>query len=898
MSPPPRRPRRAPAPAGPAPEPSSVAPPTAAERLADYRDKRDPARTPEPFGPLGAPAGATTSGAFVVHLHAATRTHYDLRLEVGGVLKSFAVPRGPSLDPGDRRLAVETEDHPRDYLEFEDVIPDGSYGAGPMIAWDLGRVRYLEGTAEDGIRRGKIDFELYGYKLRGRFGLVDTTERAARQAGRAPPARQWLLLKKSDAHAKPGTDVTLTEPESVLSGLRVTELAQKDELARALVGEAARLGAPARPLDARALGPMLCATPPETAGEADAALLERLLVDPERLYELKLDGVRIVADKRAGTVALRYRTDRDAGASFPEIARAVRALAPERVVLDGEIVAFDARGLPSFERVLRRVQVRRAEDVRRAQAEVPVAYVVFDLLALGDRDLTPLPLADRKALLLRLCRGRGLVRALDHLEGDGRPLYALCLQERLEGVVAKRRSARYRGERSEDWLKVKCQRDDELVVVGWERGQGSRTLGALYLASYEAGAGDGHERLVLRGKVGSGIDAATEKALLGRLEALSVPHSPAEGSYDGPARARRYVRPELVVSVRFLGWSDAGNLRQPVFRGVRDDVEPTACRAAPPREPELPDAGPPAALVHAGRVALTNQAKVFWPEDGLTKGDLCAYYAAIAPTLLPYLRGRPLVLVRHPDGITGKSFYQWNPPLHDGGAWVRSMVVRAPSADEPEDARARPLKRAFLVDDAEGLVYLANLGCIPIHVLAYRQGSPEACDFLTFDFDPGEGDAATQREGFRRSVALALSLRALLGELGLEGHAKTSGQDGLHVLVPLGPGVPFAAAKMLCELVGRLLVLRHPDTATMERRIADRRGRVYVDTGQTGRSRSIVAPYSVRAVPGARVSTPLTWSEVHLGLDPARHTLSTVPERVAAHGDPMRPLLDAHPDVA
>ena len=936
--------------------------------LAAYRAKRDPARTAEPFSAAGSatpprgttPAAAgragTAGGEFVVHEHAASRRHFDLRLEIGGVLKSFAVPRGPSLDPAEKRLAVQTEDHPLAYLEFEDVIPEASYGAGPMIVWDTGRVRFLDGTAEAGLDRGKLDFELGGYKLRGRFALVETSDRqpAAARATRAGAAasagasqtaaagaderaggrtkggakakaaapRQWLLLKKPDAHARPGSDVANEDRRSVLSGLEVGELERKQELAAALEARAALGGAPRRAVDARGLGPMLCALPEERfEGGYPVALTE-----PERLYELKLDGVRIVADKRGRDVALRFRRQRDATASFPEIARAVRSLAAERAVLDGEIVAFDARGLPSFERVLRRVQVRRPDDVRRAQAEVPVAYVVFDLLALGERDLRPLPLEARKALLRELCRGRGLVRALDHLEADGRPLYDLCQREHLEGVVAKRRGARYRSDRSDDWLKVKCQRDDEFVVVGWEKGQGSRTLGALLLASHDP-ASPGHpdtgtdgqerlvvrgkvgsgidlpsERLVLRGKVGSGIDVPSERLLLEALEARRVERSPAEGKLEGSARTRRFVRPELVVSVRYLGWSDSGNLRQPVFRGLRDDIAPRDCRVAPPRELELAPLALRPAEARAGRVALSNQDKLFWPEDGLTKGDLCDYYAAVAPAMLPYLRGRPLVLVRYPDGIEGKSFYQWNPPL---GASVRAFELADDEDDAPPRKRrggdeprrpARRQRRAFLVDDASGLVYLANLGCIPVHLLASREATPEACDFITFDFDPGE--SAGPEAGFRACIPLALALRELLGELALDGYPKTSGQEGLHVLVPLGPGIPFAAAKTLCELVGRLLVTRHPEAATMERRVADRRGRVYVDTGQTGRSRTIVAPYSVRAVRGARVSTPLDWSEVHLALDPARFTLLSVPERLEKLGDPMRPLLDAAPDVS
>ncbi len=833
------------------------------ERLGDYRNKRDPARTNEPFAAeQRRSAGPTLSGRFVVHLHAATRTHYDLRLQIGGALESFAVPKGPSLDPDQKHLAVRTEVHPLEYVDFEDVIPEGNYGAGPMIVWDQGTVRYLDGPAEEEIERGKLDFELAGYKLRGRFALVDTGRREK------PPQPNWLLIKKSDAFAVPGGSIVDDEPHSVLSGLTVAELPERERVARELEQAAADLGAPVRDVDAAALVPMLCADSGAGLDEAD------------RLYELKLDGARILAERRGTQVALRYRNGRVATGSYPEIARAVGALAETRVVLDGEIVAFDDAGRPSLQRLLPRIQARRPLDVRRAAAEVPVAYVVFDVLQIGDRSVVGLPLRDRKALLQKLVVGRGLLRALDHIEGDGQALFDFCRERDLEGVVAKRAGSRYRPGpvRSGDWVKIKRQRDDELVVVGWVTGKGSRKrLGALDLGSYAG------ERLIYRGKVGSGLDQTSLQLLEKRLREIEVDSPAFEGELPREAGTRHFVRPELVVSVRYLGFTEEGRLREPVFRGVRADVAPAQCTVAPADEVVERAEVEPAQPAAEGRVRVTNRDKVFWPADGYTKGDLCDYYAAVAPVLLPFLKSRPVVLVRYPDGIEGKSFFQWNAPAGTP-EWIRTLQLR--DEEDPDHHE----KCVFLVEDVDSLLHIANLGCIPIHVLASREQSLGQCDFLTIDLDIGE-------QPFRDAVVLALSLRELLDEIGLPGYPKTSGQSGLHVLIPLGPGVKFEVAKILVELIGRCLQLRHPEMSTMERRISERGARVYIDTGQTGRSRTIVAPYSVRARPGATVSTPLGWDEVHMALDPARFSMFNVLARVEELGDPLADLLDERPDV-
>ena len=833
--------------------------------------------------------------------------HFDLRLEMAGALTSFAVPRGPSLDPADKRLAVQTEDHPIEYLDFEDVIPEGNYGAGPMIVWDIGRVQYLEQPPEVGERTGKIDFLLFGQKLRGRYALVLTGKsKDAESAGQ----RQWLLLKKQDGYCRPGEDLTSTQPHSVLSGLTISELANKRDIAQALEREAVALGAKPGVVDTASLVPMLCSSKP---GE---------LTEKGRIYELKLDGVRIIAHKRADSVALRYRSLRPAALNYPEVARAVRSLCLEEVVLDGEIVTFDEQGRPSFQRLAPRIQARRPADVNQARVSCAINYVVFDLLQLGPYDLRPLPLVERKRLLKKLLPGRGVIWVNDHVADDGRVLFEFCHQQRLEGVVSKLARGAYRPGpvRTPDWIKLKCAREDEFVIVGWVTGKGSRErLGALELATFDG------QRWIYRGRVGSGLSDATIEDLLRQLTPLRRPDDPALGE-PLPYQGERYtVQPKLVARVEYLEWTPDRRLRMAVFLGLREDIAPEACRAAPPDEAmELAEeppgdeaeasaratdedgasrAGADAASAVAesagqrrqgtsaaagvsaperSRVVLSNQSKVFWPDEGYTKGDLLDYYAAISDTLLPHLRQRPVMLVRYPDGITGKSFYQWNVPRGTPD-WIRTLTLR----DEDRDGKS---VATFLVDSADALLHIVNLGCIPLHVLACRQPTLDSCDFLTIDFDLGG-------QPLHQGIKLALSLRELLAELGLEGFPKTSGQTGLHVLIPMGPGVSFDTAKALVELIGRLLQLRHPDVSTMERRVSERRDRVYIDTGQTGRSRTIVAPYSVRAYPGASVSTPLFWEEVHMALDPRQLTMFSVPTRVLERGDPLEGMLDARPDI-
>ncbi|MCZ6806858.1 MAG: DNA ligase D, partial [Deltaproteobacteria bacterium] len=796
--------------------------------LSQYRKKRDPSKTTEPFeAEPSSRGGATRRGRFVVHCHSARALHYDLRIQIGGVLQSFAVPKGPSLKVEDKRLAIQTEPHPLRYLNFEGVIPEGNYGAGPMIVWDRGRVSYPRDAAEDGLDKGALSFELDGFKLKGRFSLV----RPSKQQG--DRQNQWLLMKREDAFAS-DIDVIAVQPRSVLSGLTVEELRNAERLYEEAYEKSLELGAKKGAVQASRTTPMLCA-------------LDDVPVDrPGWLYELKLDGVRILAERRDTEARLFFRTHRPATASFPEVVEALKTLLARDVVLDGEIITFDDAGHPSFQKLASRIHARRPGDIRFLRDAVPVVFVVFDILSLGDLDLRSLTLLHRKAVLEKVIRGAGVIRALDYFEDDGGALLAFCDSHGLEGLVAKRSDSLYRAgpRRSGHWIKVKRVREDDFIATGYTEGKGSRKkLGALELGTYQEGELRGH------GLVGSGLSDREIEILLERL------------SEDAP----------VVVRVRYAGWTEDGKLRHPIYLGIRDDVAPEDVTLAPKLEDatmlDAVDAGDADADRVVGKARLTNQSKLFWPDDGITKGDLCNYYEAIAPVLLPHLHDRPVTLVRFPDGIEGKSFFQWRIP-NQAPPWLRSLRLRS----EEEDGKE---VNTILVNDLSSLMYVANLGCIPLHVIASHAGALDICDFLTLDLD-------VELASLGQAIPIALTIREILEEVGLRGFPKTSGKAGLHVLVPLGEGLPWDAAKRLLELIGRLVLRRHPKEATMERRKDKRGARVLIDVGQTGRHRTIVAPYSVREVPGAPVSTPLSWNEISLSLDPSSFNIFTVPERALA----------------
>jgi len=818
-------------------------------KLEAYRKKRDPERTPEPFG------GGWVAGEhlFVVHKHAARSLHYDLRLEMDGVLKSWAVPKGPSVRPEEKRLAVHVEDHPIEYANFEGVIPPGNYGAGAVIIWDRGWYRPVkEGDPLEQLAKGKLEVELFGFKLRGRWTL----------ARMAKKEKEWLLLKKADAAA---SEAELTEryPQSVLSGLTVEEIRDLPAKRAGLGARLHALKAPRRDLSPRNQPFML------------ATLAERPFSGKDWLFEVKYDGVRVLACRQGEAVELYGRSGQMITGRYPDLASALRALPMDRFLIDGEIVALDESGKPSFERLQARMGLTNPRDIERAVVAVPVIGIFFDCLGLDGHDLRRLPLLDRKECLRLLLPPLGPVRYGDHVLEHGEAFFEVASVERLEGIVAKKVTSLYIGARSREWIKVKCLRRQEFVIGGYTDPQGGRRyFGALHVGIYDG------PRLVCVSKVGTGFDEASLKKLWEALQPLGRPTSPfAVGAPTG--RGNHWVEPKLVCEVRFTEWTKDGGIRHPAFLGLRADKRPEECRHESPVEIV---ASAPVTSLRAARaeVTITNPKKIFWPDEGYTKADLIAYYEAAAPMLLPYLRGRPVVLTRYPDGITGKSFFQKDAPEFVP-AWVRTERIYSKEAEREIDY--------FIVNDVETLRYIANLGTIPLHLWSSRLGSLERPDWLILDLDP-------KGAPFADVVKVARRLHEILDELGLPNYIKTSGATGLHILIPLGARYTHEEARTFGRLLALLGVEAAPEIATIARPIRARGGKVYIDFAQNGHGRTIVSPFSVRPLPGAPVSCPLRWDQVTARLDPMRFTIKTIPNQFEKMQDPLAPILTGATDMA
>ncbi len=820
--------------------------------LEKYREKRSADSTPEPFGR----GGENRPHLFVVQKHAATRLHYDFRLEWGGVLKSWAVPHGPSPDPAEKRLAMEVEDHPVEYADFEGIIPEGNYGAGEVIVWDQGRWTPLA-DPDEGMRKGKLLFELSGYKLRGKWTLVRMKTKGK------TTGKEWLLIKERDGWARRGAEAVYPE-ESIFSGLTLADLASGSSRAAEIRAELERLGAPRRRVKPSAVGLMLAEPRDKPFSKAGW------------IWELKYDGYRLLASRGDGQARLFYRRGMDSTATFPEVARALNALPFDSFVLDGEVVVLDERARPSFGRLQKRALLQRRPDIARASVELPATFFAFDLLAFEDFDLRGLPLHERKALLRRLLPATGPVRFADHVERQGEELLAAAAGMGLEGVVGKKADAPYRAGRSADWIKVRLDRTGDFAVVGYTKPEGSRSgFGALHLAYRRDGG------FVYAGRVGTGFSERDIRRIHARLEPRVRPTPACSGAPAGKGHV--WVEPELVVEVRYKEFTADGNLRHPAFLRLRDDKPIEDCTREDAVEP--PAAAPeplPADPAPEKIVPLSNLDKVFWPDEGYTKGDLIEYYRAISPWLLPYLKDRPIVMTRYPDGIAGKSFFQKDAPKF-APDWIRLERIWSEHAEREIDY--------FVCDDLETLLYVANLGSIPLHVWASRVASPERPDWCILDLDP-------KGAPFSHVVEVARAIHALCEEIALPHFIKTSGATGLHVLIPLGGQCTHAESRALGEILAKAVEQELPKISTTARMIGARGGKVYLDYLQNGHGKTIAGPFSARPVPGATCSAPLKWSEVDGKLDPKRYTLKTLPARMKRLGeDPLAPVLTLKPDL-
>lgn len=754
-------------------------------KLGEYRRKRDPKRTPEPFG--GERRGSAP--IFVVQRHAARRLHYDFRLERDGVLASWAVPKGVPTAPGAQHLAVRVEDHPLDYASFEGEIPAGQYGAGTVEIWDRGTYELLEEKPDGG-----LTVRLHGQKLSGTYALVP-----AKLSG---DPKNWLIVrKKEDGAAVPR----------------------------------------------RRYEPML------------ATLVDELPSGDQWVFEVKWDGYRALAYVRDGEAELRSRRGNDLTGRFPSVARAIeRAVKTTDCVLDGEICALDEQGRASFSAM--------------QQGSPRLVYYVFDLLELEGEPLLGLPLAERRRRLEAILDPRSRVVRLSEVFDDGEALLEAVTAQGLEGIVAKRLDSRYEpGKRGRQWLKLKPRGRQEFVVAGYTRGKGrrGRSFGSLVLAVHEGG------ELRWVGNVGTGFDEREIERLLALLRPLERDTPPFRRAPKMP-RVRKddvvWVEPKLVAEVAFAEWTHDGKLRAPVYLGLREDKPAAAVRR---ERPQLPSE------IRKGRRTLTlsNLDKPFWPEEGITKGDLLAYYREVAPVLVPHLRDRPFTMKRYPDGWQGEHFFQKDAPVHMPD-WIPTFRHRATSRQTGE----RRTIAYPLVNDELALLWMVNMGCIDMNVWCSRVDRPDRPDFVVFDLDPSPD------VGFAETVQVALLVKEALDLLELQGYPKTSGADGIHVLVPVARRHTYEDTRRFAEIVGGALARAHPRLVTTEWSKAKRRG-VLVDVNQNGEGKTIASVYSVRPRPGAPVSTPLRWDELDEALDPAAFTMEVVLDRVAEHGDLFAPVL-------
>jgi bifunctional non-homologous end joining protein LigD len=601
------------------------------------------------------------------------------------------------------------------------------------------------------------------------------------------------------------------------------------------------------------------------------------------LFELKMDGYRLLAVRSGPDARLISRNGNDLSAQFPEVIKSIAALPFDRFLLDGEVVALDEAGRPSFQRLQQRGKLQRALDIRRSTVDNPVTFFAFDLLGFEDYDVRPLPLHERKTVLRRLLPPAGAIRYLEHFERDGLALYEQVKQMDLEGIVAKRADSPYKAGRGPHWLKIRTRRTDDFVIVGYTKPKGSRDgFGALYLAQY---VGD---ELVFSGSAGSGFTGKQLTELKERLDELKRPTPPCTGPIP-PDKGTTWLEPRLVCEVEYTERTDDGLLRQPVFLRMRDDKRPeeavrqdeggSAHEGTDDGEPAAP-AGPvvPEPVV----VAFSNLDKVFWPEEGYTKGDLIEYHRSISQWILPYLKDRPVVLTRYPDGIAGKSFFQKDAPAFIPD-WIRTERKWSEQAQREIDY--------FICDDEATLLYVINLGTIPLHMWASRTASIDRPDWCIIDLDPKEAS-------FADVIRVAKATHALCDDIGLPSLIKTSGSSGLHVLVPLGRQCGYEEARALGELLARVVATELPAISTITRQVSRRGGKVYLDYIQNGAGRLLAAPFCVRPLPGAPVSTPLKWSEVNDSLDVRSFTIRTVPSRMRKlKVDPVADVLRIVPDL-
>jgi bifunctional non-homologous end joining protein LigD len=830
-------------------------------QLEEYARKREFDKTPEPPPSTHAPAGALR---FCIQRHDATRLHYDLRLEVDGVYKSWAVPKGPSLDPTKKSLAMHVEDHPIDYGNFEGNIPKGEYGGGSVMLWDRGTYEPLGDTPPAAqIARGDFKFRLHGHKLNGDFAIVLMKGRGK--------GNEWLVIKKRDGHEQLNWDIE-QHARSVLTGRTQEEIANNlpppqtpaaDALAPGKIPGAVKAPMP------KALTPMA------------ASLAEHIPSGENWLYEIKWDGVRALCFIENGGMYILSRNGNRCERQYPELSVLPHFVRAGTAIIDGEIAVLDDQGRPRFSLIQPRIHVSDPNSIAHLSRSSPVTFFAFDLLYADGYDLRGATLAERKQALRAVLEPGDRIRISEHFDTSGPDMLEAARQAGLEGIVAKRADSKYQSRRSASWLKFKVHNEQEFVICGFTHGD-REYFSSLVLGIYEDG------ELKHAGQVGTGFDDKTIRDIYQRLQPLITDKSPFK---EKPKALRKitWVEPRLVCEVRFVEWTPDRQLRAPSFMGLRTDVDPTsAVRESPEAEaaddpppaverPQLIPSGPNELTLQVGaqKLKFTNLNKVFYPKEGYAKRDLLNYYDAVADLLLPHLKDRPLSLKRYPNGIEGDYFFQKN--AEDFPSWIRL---------EPVESEGKVINYV-IANDRETLLWLTHLGCIDQNPWMSRIGTLEHPDFMLIDLDPVEC-------AYDLIVEAALITKSKLDRLGLRGYPKTTGGDGMHIYVPLEPVYTYEQVRSFAEILSHLVIGDKPDLFTTPRSVAKRKkNRVYFDYLQISGGKTISAPYVLRAYPGAPVSTPLEWDELTPSLLPRHFTIENARARFASLGDVFRPVLES-----
>jgi bifunctional non-homologous end joining protein LigD len=848
--------------------------------LEEYVRKRKFEHTPEP-----APAELKplpTQGRFYVQRHDATRLHYDFRLEIAGTLKSWAVPKGPSLLPLQKNLAMHVEDHPLDYGTFEGNIPKGNYGAGSVMLWDQGTFELLgDGNGEAQIERGDLKVRLSGEKLKGEFALV-------RMKGRGK-GNEWLLIKKRDEAADPDFDIealaysvkTGRTQEEIASDLPPKKKERKSPLRRS------SKSAPA--MDAQTIAGARKAPMPQAITPMMATAVTGPPEGRQWIYEIKWDGIRAICFIESGRVRMISRNGNSYDRQFPELTVMPNYVKADSAIVDGEIAVLDAHGRATFGEIQPRIHQTDPHSVAHLARKVPAVFFAFDLLYLDGYDLRGAALRDRKAALEAVLQPSDRIRLSQHFTTSGEQMLEAARQAGLEGIVAKQWDSKYEDRRSRCWLKVKIHGQQDFVICGYTHGERA-TFGSLILGVYDAG------KLTWVGNVGTGFNDQTLGMLFRDLTEIRTEKHPF-AKRPAMLRDATWVKPELVCECKFTQWTKDGKLRAPVFLGLRADKRPEECvrEAAPESEdatpPALKEAASPrtregdfipprvkefTVRVDGRSLRFTNVDKVYYPGDGYTKRDVINYYAAIAEYILPHLQDRPLSLKRYPNGIHEDFFFQKDIP-EGYPDWLRIEPIYSEHRGEAI--------RFVVCNDLSTLLFLTNLGCIDQNPWMSRVGSLENPDYILIDLDP-------QDCAFEKIIEAMRLVKNVLDEIELAGYPKTTGGDGMHIFIPIEPRYTYEQARSFAEILSQLVVSETPELFTTPRSVAKRRkNRVYFDYLQISSGKTIAAPYVLRAYDKAPVATPLDWDEVKPGLKPDSFNIANAVGRFRDTGDLFKPVL-------